>query len=139
MTRTSVHPSVLLCVPSHFHELRLIAVRKKAKIQLHLEHLWSMGRIKSELWFPWQQIAPIGLYCRKSCDQSSAFNFNSIFLIFAGNENNCKISDEYKIRLNINIFIIVGQIRDAHTAKMNWKLQDISYWNALNTSSQELN
>ena len=57
-----------------------------------------LGLIGSELWVPWQQIAPIGLKWGKSCDHSSSFIFDLFFFIFAGNKDNHKISNGFEIR-----------------------------------------
>ena len=50
------------------------------------------------LWFLWQQIALIWFKWGESCDLSCAFNFDWIFFILAGNEDNHKILDEIEIR-----------------------------------------
>ena len=59
-----------------------------------------LGQVGSELWFPWQQIAPIGLQWEKCCENSSAYIFDRIFFILAGNEDSHKISDELEIRVD---------------------------------------
>ena len=52
-----------------------------------------LGQVGSELWFPWQQIAPIELQWEKCCEHSSAYILDRIFFILAGNEDSHKISD----------------------------------------------
>ena len=58
-----------------------------------------LGQVGSELWFPWQQIAPIGLQWEKCCEHSSAYIFDRIFFILEGNEDSHKISDEFEIAI----------------------------------------
>ena len=74
-------------------------------IKFHLEHHWDgdwlhkvLGQIGSELWFPWQQIAPTGLLWVKPCGHSSSFIFDLIFFILADNENNHSILNGFEIR-----------------------------------------
>ena len=57
-----------------------------------------LGLIGSELWFPWQQIAPIGLYWGKPCDHSSSFILDWIFFILAGNVNNLYVLNGFEIQ-----------------------------------------
>ena len=59
-----------------------------------------LGQVGSELWFPWQQIAPIELQWEKCCEHSSAYIFDRIFFILAGNEDSHKISDNFEIRVD---------------------------------------
>ena len=56
-----------------------------------------LGQVGSELWFPWQHKAPIGLQWEKCCEHSSAYIFDRIFFILAGNEDSHKIWDEFEI------------------------------------------
>ena len=57
-----------------------------------------LGQVGSELWFPWQQIAPIGLQWEKCCEHSIAFISDHIFIL-AGNKDNHKMSSKFsKIR-----------------------------------------
>ena len=62
-----------------------------------------LGQVGSELWFPWQQIAPIGLQWEKCCEHSSAYIFDRIFFILAGNEDSHKISDVFEIRVDLTM------------------------------------
>ena len=50
--------------------------------------------VGSEVWFPWQQTAPIGLNRGKSC-QHWPYTFDQIFFIYAGNDNSHNILDEF--------------------------------------------
>ena len=72
-------------------------------INFYLKHHWAGG--KAMLGFGQDRIgtlvsmaAPIGLLLGKSCQHSSAFIFDRIFCIFAGNEDNYNISDDFEIR-----------------------------------------
>ena len=55
-----------------------------------------LGQIRSKLWFPWQQKAPIDLLWEKRCLHLFSVVFDRIFFILAGNENMHKISDEFE-------------------------------------------
>ena len=54
------------------------------------------GQIRSKLWFPWQQKAPIELQWEKRCLHLFSVVFDQIFFILAGNEDMHKISDEFE-------------------------------------------
>ena len=60
----------------------------------------ALGQVGLELWFPWQQIAPIGLQWEICCEHSSAYISDRIFFILAGIEDSHKISDEFEIRVD---------------------------------------
>ena len=53
-----------------------------------------LGQIRSKLWFPRQQKAPIELQWEKQCLHLFSVVFDRIFFILAGNEDMHKISDE---------------------------------------------
>ena len=55
-----------------------------------------LGQIRSKLWFPWQQKAPIELQWEKRCLHLFSVVFDRIFFILAGNEDMHKISDEFE-------------------------------------------
>ena len=55
-----------------------------------------LGHIRSKLWFPWQQKAPIELQWEKRCLHLFSVVFDRIFFILAGNEDMHKISDEFE-------------------------------------------
>ena len=55
-----------------------------------------LNQIRSELWCPWQRIAPIGLYWGKRCEHASDFIFDRIFFILTGNEDNHHVSDNFE-------------------------------------------
>ena len=57
-----------------------------------------LGQIRSKLWFPWQQKAPIDLKWEKRCLHLFSVVFDRIFFILAGNEDMHKISDEFVFR-----------------------------------------
>ena len=54
-----------------------------------------LGQIGSNLWFPWQQKAPIDLKWGKWCLHLFSAVFDPIIFILAGNEDMHKISDEF--------------------------------------------
>ena len=62
-----------------------------------------LGQVGSELWFPWQLIAPIGLQLEKCCEHSSAYIFDRIFFILEGDKDSHKISDEFEIRIELTM------------------------------------
>ena len=98
--RSSVRP----CVHTFKHEYLWDQLTDRYQISSKASLGWGIGcfiffgQIGSELWFPWQQIAPIGLYWRKPCDHSSSFVLNWFFFILAGNEDIHNISDGFEIR-----------------------------------------
>ena len=55
-------------------------------------------QIRSELWFPWQRIAPIGLLWGKGRHHVFSTVFDRILFIFAGNDDIHKSLHELKIR-----------------------------------------
>ena len=55
-----------------------------------------LGQIRSKLWFPWQQKAPIDLLWEKRCLHLFSVVFDRIFFILAGNEDMHKISVEFE-------------------------------------------
>ena len=57
-----------------------------------------LGQIRSKLWFPWQQKAPIDLWWGKWCLHLFSVVFDPILFILAGNEDRHKISDEFEFR-----------------------------------------
>ena len=57
-----------------------------------------LDQVGLELWFPSQQIVPIGLLWEKCCEHSSTFIFDRIFFILVENENIHNVSDEFEIR-----------------------------------------
>ena len=57
-----------------------------------------LGQIGSELWFPWQHIAPVGLLWGKSCEHSSSFIFYLVFFILACSKVNHYICNWFEIR-----------------------------------------
>ena len=57
-----------------------------------------LGQIRSKLWFPWQQKAPIDLQWGKWCLHLVSVVFDPILFILRGNEDMHKISDEFEFR-----------------------------------------
>ena len=55
-----------------------------------------LEQIRSKLWFPWQQKAPIDLQWEKWCLHLFLVVFDWIFFILASNEDMHKISDEFE-------------------------------------------
>ena len=55
-----------------------------------------LGQIRSKLWFPWQQKAPIELQWEKRCLHLFSVVFDRIIFILAGNKDMHKISDEFE-------------------------------------------
>ena len=54
-------------------------------------------QISSELWFPWQQIAPIELLMEKRRHQAFSNVFDRILFIIAGNNHMHESLDEFEI------------------------------------------
>ena len=54
-------------------------------------------KISSELWFPWQQIAPIELQWEKRRDHVFSNVFDRILFILAGNDDMHESLDEFEI------------------------------------------
>ena len=95
--------SVCACVRPHFQQQ--ISPQLVSQLQSNFirsiigvgERLHKvLDQVGSELWFPWQLIAPIGLQWEKCCEHPSAYIFDRIFIL-AGNEDSHKISDEFEI------------------------------------------
>ena len=57
-------------------------------------------QIRSELWFPWQRIAPIGLLWGKGRHHIFLTVFDRIIFILAGNDDIHKSLHEFEIRLD---------------------------------------
>ena len=57
-----------------------------------------MGQIGSELWFPWQQIAPLGVIMGKTVLPLFSAVFHPIIFILAGNNYMYESSDEFEIQ-----------------------------------------
>ena len=57
-----------------------------------------LGSVGSELWFPWSQLVPIGLYWRKRCLRVFLAGFYRTLFIHAGNADIQKSLDEFEIR-----------------------------------------
>ena len=55
-------------------------------------------QIRSELWFPWQRIAPIGLKWGKGRHHVFSTVFDPILFILAGNNDIHKSLHEFEIR-----------------------------------------
>ena len=55
-------------------------------------------QIRSELWFPWQRIAPIGLFWGKGRHHVFSTVFDRILFILAGNDDIHKSLHEFEIR-----------------------------------------
>ena len=55
-----------------------------------------LGQIRSKLWFPWQQKAPIELQWEKRCLHLFSVVFDRIFFVLASNKDMHKISDEFE-------------------------------------------
>ena len=108
---SSVSASVRPCVrPSTISILNISTTSQSIAIKFYQKHHWGrerlhkvLGQVGSELWFPWQQIAPIGLQWEKCYEHSSPYIFDRIFFILAGNEDSHKISDEFKIRQDLTM------------------------------------
>ena len=94
--RPSVRPSILLTTisPQLVSQLQSNFIRSIIGVWERLHKV--LGQVGSELWFPWQQIAPIW----EKCEHYSAYIFDRIFFILAGNEDSHKISDEFEIRVD---------------------------------------
>ena len=57
-------------------------------------------QIRSERWFPWQLIAPIGLLWGKGRHHVFSTVFDRILFILAGNDDIHKSLHEFEIRLD---------------------------------------
>ena len=109
----SVRPSVRPCVRASVrasvrpHFQSWISPRPAGRLQSNF--IWSiigvgerlhylLVQIRSELWFPWQQIAPIGLQWGKGRHHVFSAVFDRILFILAGNYNMHKSLHEFEIR-----------------------------------------
>ena len=73
-------------------------------MKFYLKHHWGGGKtsvdliqIGSELWFPWQQIAPIELKWEKRRHHVFSNAFDRILFILAGNDDMHESLDEFEI------------------------------------------
>ena len=57
-------------------------------------------QIRSEFWFPWQRISPIGLQWEKGRHHVFSTVFDRILFILAGNDDIHKSLHEFEIRLD---------------------------------------
>ena len=97
--------SVRLCVRPHFQQQ--ISPQLVSQLQSNFirsiigvgERLHKvLGQVGSELWD-----SPHRVTMGKCCEHSSAYIFDSIFFILAGNKDSHKISDEFEIRVDSTI------------------------------------
>ena len=104
--RSSRRPSVRACVCVHTfkHEYLLDLwvdhnqILSEASLGWGIGCIRFLGQIGSELWFPWQQKAPIGLQWRKRCLHFFSAVNHPILFILAGNDHMHESSDEFEFR-----------------------------------------
>ena len=84
--------------------MNISEARRPIAIKFYLKHHWGVGKaafvlveIRSELWFPWQQIGPIELQWEKRRHQVFSKVFDRILFILAGNDDMYESLDEFEI------------------------------------------
>ena len=102
--RPSVHPCVCACIRVlTLSNINISETNGSITTKRYQKHHWSggwlhnvLGQIGSELWFPWQQKAPIGLLWRKRCLIFFSAVYHPILFILAGNDDMHESSDEFE-------------------------------------------
>ena len=90
--------------PFTLSNMNISATSGLVTMKFYQKHHWGrgkaalgMGKIGSELWFPWQHIAPIGLYWVKRCCHFFSAGFPILFIL-AGTDDMHESSEEFEIR-----------------------------------------